>query len=46
VVTATSQANSGGQHVFTITKTAAGITRGCGPAGAQGKGGCKADGTW
>ena len=46
VVTATSQANSGGNHVFTITKTATGVTRACGPAAARGKGGCKADGSW
>ncbi len=45
-VTATSNASSGGNHTFTITKAAGSVTRTCGPAAAKGKGGCKSDGTW
>jgi type IV pilus assembly protein PilA len=45
-VTATSNASSGGNHTFTITKAAGSVTRTCGPAAAQGKGGCKSDGSW
>ncbi len=43
VVTATSEATSGGAHTFVITKTATGVTRTCGP---DGKGGCKTGAKW
>jgi type IV pilus assembly protein PilA len=44
VVTATSNATSGGAHQFIITKSAAaGVVRTCTPTG---KGGCKSDGKW
>ena len=42
-IVADSKADSGGNHLFTITKTTAGTTRSCSP---QGKGGCPTSQNW
>jgi type IV pilus assembly protein PilA len=42
-VDATSRATDGGAHVFTITKSAAGVARTCTP---MGQGACPAGGSW
>ena len=40
------QAATGTGTTFTINRTAGAVTRTCGPAARQGKGGCKTGGTW
>jgi type IV pilus assembly protein PilA len=43
VITATSKANSGGAHKFTITHSSGGDVRSCTPTG---QGGCPSTGSW